>query len=71
MDKAVLVLDLAEAERLVLSGELRLASQRDLIHKLERAGNDKTQAETVLGALIATQQLHLTERARLRNLLLR
>jgi hypothetical protein len=69
MDKGVLLSNLAATEQQILNGDRHLVSQRELIHKLERAGYDKTQAETLLGTLKETQNLHMKERERLRNLL--
>jgi hypothetical protein len=65
MDRALLQLHLAEAERHVAVGERNLLRQRYLIATLERDGHDTTDAVALLTSFSELQAIHIADRDRL------
>ena len=58
---------LAEAEKAVVDGRVRIASQVQIIADLKRGDHDTTAAEALLNTLMETQRLHEEHRHRLRR----
>jgi hypothetical protein len=65
MDRALLIQNLAEAERHVAEGERHLAEQEARIIALEHRGHDTEEAVTILETLKQSQVLHLASRDRI------
>jgi hypothetical protein len=55
MDEERLIADLAEAESQVAEGKIRIARHAALLHRLERDGQDTTEARHLLLRLIEVQ----------------
>lgn len=66
MDEAVLRRHLAQAERYVAEGEVRLARQRTLVRKLKRDGHGTRAARLFLSSLEEIQSLHVADLERTR-----
>jgi len=68
MERVLLEQHLAQAEQHVALGELHIAKQHDeIIAKLERDGYDSTFAKTLLTTFLETQEIHVSDRDRLRE----
>jgi hypothetical protein len=57
VDQAKLLADLAEAEHQVAEGKARIARQADVLRRLERDGEDSSEARARLVKLIEVQDL--------------
>jgi hypothetical protein len=58
---------LAQAERHVADGERHVAEQRARVEALSRDGHDTTESLLLLGQFLELQELHVTDRDRLRK----
>jgi len=67
VDRATLSEHLAQAERQVAEGVLRIARQREVVADLERTGLDTKEARTLLAELQSLQALHVADRDRLKQ----
>ena len=67
MDRLIIELHLAQAERHVIESEHHVARQRELIATMERDGHDTLQARATLAQFEEMQALHRADRDRLRQ----
>jgi hypothetical protein len=65
MDREVLEQHLLHAEARVASEDRRVAKQRRLVARLERDGQDTSEARTLLAELEESRKLHIADRDRL------
>jgi hypothetical protein len=69
MDRVMLKVHLAIAERHVVNGERYVARQRKLVTELEECGHDSGEATLLLRSFEELQTLHIADRDRLRKVL--
>ena len=65
MDREMLEQHLLHAEALVAQGDRRVTKQRRLVARLERDGQDTSEARTLLAELEESRKLHVADRDRL------
>jgi len=64
--RALLLDQLADAERSIIKNETRIRQQTQLIAERERAGHDSAIAKELLGMLQGSYALHLAARDRIK-----
>ncbi len=67
MDRTILLDHLALAERHVAEGRRHLASQKQVIVRLENGGHDATEARRLLLNFEDVQRMHVADRDRLKK----
>jgi hypothetical protein len=65
--KAMVVESLAQAEEHVVMGQKHITRQRELVAKLERNGQDSSEAQRLLREFEEIYAMHLANRERLRH----
>jgi hypothetical protein len=65
MDRATIIRHLEQARRHVTMGERHIASQHEIVAKLEHAGHDSRVAKELLASFAELQQFHIAHRDRL------
>jgi len=65
MDREMLEQHLLHAEARVAQGDRRVTKQRRLVARLERDGQDTSEARTLLAELEESRKLHVADRDRL------
>ena len=65
MDRALIVTSLQAAEDRIAIGARQISKQRDFVSRLEREGEDTTDATAMLREMQRTQESHLAHRDRL------
>jgi hypothetical protein len=67
MDRALIVTSLQAAEDRIAIGARQISKQRDFVSRLEREGEDTTEATALLREMQRTQESHMAHRDRLRE----
>jgi hypothetical protein len=62
MDRTLLLGNLEEAENHVVTGDLRIQRQREVLERLRLAGHDTTEAESTLAQLEELQRVVIAHR---------
>jgi len=67
MDRALIVTSLQAAEDRIAIGARQISKQLDFVSRLEREGEDTTDANALLREMQRTQESHIAHRDRLRE----
>ena len=67
MDRALIVTSLQAAEDRIAIGARQISKQRDFVSRLEREGEDTTEATALLREMQRTQESHMAHRDQLRE----
>ena len=67
MDRALIVTSLQAADDRIAIGARQISKQRDYVSRLEREGEDTTNATALLREMQRTQESHIAHRDRLRE----
>jgi len=67
MDRALIVTSLQAGEDRIAIGARQISKQREFVSRLEREGEDTTDATALLREMQRTQESHIAHRDRLRE----